>query len=69
MTEQEFMEIDFWANMVDVRGTSDEKLREKFEGFTLSQNKMLLKMFSEAKDDRMKEVVEILRQVISKKDK
>ncbi|MBE5958252.1 MAG: hypothetical protein E7254_05230 [Lachnospiraceae bacterium] len=67
MTEQEFMEIDFWANMVDVRGTSDEKLREKFEGFNLSQNKMLLKMFSEAKDDRMKEVVEILRQVISKK--
>ena len=60
--EQGVVAADCWAHMVDVRHTDDEVLINRFRSFTPDAREMLYDDWKDLKDDRMKHIVELLKQ-------
>ena len=60
------MRADYWAQMVDVRGMSDERLRERFHELSFEAKQMLLDDWKDTEDKRMQEVVKILTSEMEK---
>ncbi len=60
--ERGIVDADCWAQMVDVRHTDDKALIERFRSFTPEAREMLYDMWKDTKDERMKHIVELLKQ-------
>lgn len=60
----DLISADYWAGMVDVRGTKDEELRKRFSEFSMDARKMLLEDWKDLDDERMQEIVKILKECL-----
>ncbi len=58
----DLMEADCWAHMVDVPKCTNEQLRARFATFSMRAKEMLLNDWENVSGERMKEVVEILKE-------
>lgn len=67
MDNKDLIEADYWESMVDIRKADNKSLRDRFEGFSLRANQMLRRQWKDYDDDRMKEIIDILDDVIRQK--